>query len=77
MNGPAFFGRLRHGGALVGFVAAVGSPPAAFADKNTAAGDFGPPRGAPIHAVLTSPPSVTCRRRRRATTRPRSSSNSK
>jgi nitrite reductase (NO-forming) len=30
---------------------------AAAADKNDT-DDFGPPRGAPIHAVLTSPPHV-------------------
>jgi len=33
-------------------------PLTAIAQKNTAPGDFGPPRGAPIHAVLTSPPNV-------------------
>ena len=34
------------------------SPLLAAGAGNTAAGDFGPPRGAPIRAVLTSPPNV-------------------
>jgi nitrite reductase (NO-forming) len=42
----------------MGLAAVLAASPAAFAAKNTAAGDFGPPRGEPIRAVLTSPPNV-------------------
>ena len=34
------------------------APLLAFAAAERVTGDFGPPRGAPIHAVLTSPPNV-------------------
>ena len=49
---------LRRGAMRIGLAAVIALPSAAFAAKNTAAGDFGPPRGEPIHAVLTSPPNV-------------------
>nr|WP_316640907.1 copper-containing nitrite reductase [uncultured Roseateles sp.] len=51
---------LRRGAVAVGFAAGLCAPlfaPAAPAAA-LAAGDFGPPRGAPIKAVLTSPPFV-------------------
>ena len=45
---------------LRSLVLALGAcaPLIAFAAPERVAGDFGPPRGAPIHAVLTSPPNV-------------------
>jgi nitrite reductase (NO-forming) len=50
---------IRRAATRVGLATAVAFASAsAFAAKDTAAGDFGPPRGAPIHAVLTSPPNV-------------------
>jgi len=49
---------LRHGAMHVALAGLIAASTAAFAAKNTAAGDFGPPRGATIHAVLTSPPHV-------------------
>ena len=49
---------LRRGAMRIGLAAVIALPSAAFAAKNTAAGDFGPPRGEPIHALLTSPPNV-------------------
>jgi len=43
--------------ALIGLASLIATAlPSLAAD--TAAGDFGPPRGEPIHAVLTSPPNV-------------------
>src|SRR4030095_6038219 len=45
------------GGALsAGLAAAKGAP--APAKTSAARGDFGPPQGDPIHAILTSPPHV-------------------
>ncbi|MFO1337073.1 MAG: copper-containing nitrite reductase [Burkholderiaceae bacterium] len=43
---------------LLALVAGLGACASALAAPARAAGDFGPPRGAPIHAVLTSPPHV-------------------
>ena len=43
---------------VVGLSFGLSSSLFAAGAKNTAPGDFGPPRGAPIHAVLTSPPNV-------------------
>jgi len=37
---------------------AAGEPKQAVADSGSVHGDFGPPQGDPIHAVLTSPPHV-------------------
>ena len=48
---------LRHA-TVIGLSAALSSPLLAAGANNAPAGDFGPPRGAPIHAVLTSPPNV-------------------
>ena len=60
MSPQEFLGRLRRSGVrIIGLAAALGLPLAALAAKDLpAAGDFGPPRGAPIRAVLTSPPHV-------------------
>ena len=58
MNGHGLIEGLRRGVGLLGVAAIVCIPLSAFAAKNIAPGDFGPPRGDPIHAVLTSPPNV-------------------
>src|SRR5580765_7852195 len=58
MNARRFLSGLRCGAIQAGLAAVIAISPPAFAAKNTAAGDFGPPRGEPIHAVLTSPPNV-------------------
>ena len=58
MQKHALLSGLRRGAMRIGLAAVIALPPAAFAAKTTAAGDFGPPRGEPIHAVLTSPPNV-------------------
>jgi nitrite reductase (NO-forming) len=57
MNAPGIVSRVRRSAVRLGLAAAVGVPILAVA-ASPAAGDFGPPRGAPIHAVLTSPPNV-------------------
>jgi len=41
-----------------GLAAFTAAPLIAYAAPGQSAGDFGPPQGAPIHAVLTSPPNV-------------------
>ncbi len=43
---------------VLALAAGLGACAAALAAPARVAGDFGPPRGAPIHAVLTSPPNV-------------------
>ena len=48
----------RRNAALVGLAMVLSSPLLATGANSTAPGDFGPPRGAPIRAVLTSPPNV-------------------
>lgn len=58
MKTHGFLNGLRCAAMRVGLAALIAVPAAAFAAKNTAAGDFGPPRGEPIRAVLTSPPNV-------------------
>jgi len=59
MNPSSIVSGLRRGAWHAAFVAAaIGASTAAHAAKNAPAGDFGPPRGEPIHAVLTSPPNV-------------------
>src|SRR5580765_2960759 len=58
MNARRFLSGLRCGAIQAGLAAVIAISPPAFAAKNTAAGDFGPPRGEPIQAVLTSPPNV-------------------
>jgi len=49
---------LQRSALLVGLAAAMAAPPLAGAAGKAGPGDFGPPRGAPIRAVLTSPPHV-------------------
>ena len=56
MTSLNLFPLLRAARAVV-LAALVGAPLLALAGPKSA-GDFGPPRGAPIHAVLTSPPNV-------------------
>ncbi|MEP6873381.1 MAG: multicopper oxidase domain-containing protein, partial [Burkholderiales bacterium] len=58
MQSSGLMSGLRRGAMRIGLAAVIAVPAAAFAAKNTPAGDFGPPRGEPIHAVLTSPPNV-------------------
>ncbi len=60
MNHPAIVeAKIRHSAALIALLAAISAPVAAgAAARDSNPGDFGPPRGAPIHAVLTSPPNV-------------------
>jgi nitrite reductase (NO-forming) len=48
----------RHGLRAFALLAGLCAPLLALAAAPKDAGDFGPPRGAPIHAVLTSPPHV-------------------
>ena len=48
----------RRNAALLGLAMVLSSPLLATGANSTAPGDFGPPRGAPIRAVLTSPPNV-------------------
>jgi len=55
MNARRFLNSLRCGALRAGLAAVIAISPTAYAAKNTAAGDFGPPRGEPIRAVLTSP----------------------
>ena len=55
---PAFR-RLRLAACLAaGLAACLAAPLIANATAPQSAGDLGPPRGEPIHAVLTSPPLV-------------------
>ena len=49
---------LRRRAVLIGLVAALSSPWLAHAAAKATPGDFGPPRGEPIRAVLTGPPNV-------------------
>ena len=60
MNHPAIIeAKIRHSAALIALLAAISAPIAAgAASRESKPGDFGPPQGAPIHAVLTSPPNV-------------------
>ena len=48
----------RRNAALLGLAMVLSSPLLATGANSTAPGDFGPPRGTPIRAVLTSPPNV-------------------
>ena len=57
MKAHRFLNGLRRGAMRVCLAAAVGAPALAAAAA-PAPGDFGPPRGAPVHAVLSSPPNV-------------------
>ena len=61
MQKPSFTVTWQRAMVVLGLCAALGAPALAVAAGATAAaksGDFGPPRGAPIKAVLTSPPNV-------------------
>ncbi|MEP6739231.1 MAG: multicopper oxidase domain-containing protein, partial [Caldimonas sp.] len=53
----ATVGRLPRGLSTLALSAALAAP-AFAATVKPAPGDFGPPRGEPIHAILTSPPNV-------------------
>jgi len=50
--------RMRRGALSIGCLIGLSLPVLAGAAGRTAPGDFGPPRGEPIHAILTSPPNV-------------------
>ncbi|HEX2530874.1 MAG TPA: copper-containing nitrite reductase [Burkholderiaceae bacterium] len=54
----AFATRLTQAGALLALAVSCSAALAAKTVPGKQAGDFGPPRGAPIQAVLTSPPNV-------------------
>jgi nitrite reductase (NO-forming) len=56
MEYPKVMRRLGRSLLVWGGAAALAMPLASFGGQAT--GDFGPPRGAPIHAILTSPPNV-------------------
>jgi nitrite reductase (NO-forming) len=50
--------RMRRGALSIGCFVGLSLPMLAGAADKMAPGDFGPPRGQPIHAILTSPPNV-------------------
>jgi nitrite reductase (NO-forming) len=59
MKYPSLTSKLLGLAALAAILAACGKPPAGPGDTGgSAKGDFGPPQGDPVHAVLTSPPNV-------------------